>query len=275
VPTRVKVHRGSLERRDEFAPSEVERSATLSDTPLRIFKLGLPDHDQSLCAQIDQNFRKQIVAKKFEYRRWNSLKKRAGAVVVTAQGCADRVEEDRLRYVPEVARSATLRYVPGCFNDRVATLGEEAIAYNRMTNYLRAARIIPRDATSLSAAISPHIDESDEAILGARDEPPFSSVRQFFWAIHLPVTRVYRRLSAKLGLAPLQKHGTGRMMGFKLSKYIHGPRYGDALDRGPWHSEINGRFSVSFGRFSIFESTEREWRKLPNGHSNSRRDLDT
>jgi hypothetical protein len=54
-------------------------------------------------------------------------------------------------------------------------------------------------------------------------------------------------------VAPLQKHGTGRMMGFKLSEYIHGPRYENALDRQRSHSETNGRFSVNFGRFSIVE----------------------
>jgi hypothetical protein len=59
-------------------------------------------------------------------------------------------------------------------------------------------------------------------------------------------------------VAPLHKHGTGRMMGFNLSEYIRGPRHGDALDRRRSHSEINGRFSVSFGRFSIFESNDRE-----------------
>jgi hypothetical protein len=40
----------------------------------------------------------------------------------------------------------------------VATLGKEAIVYSMATKYLRAARIIPRDVTPFSAAISPHID---------------------------------------------------------------------------------------------------------------------
>jgi hypothetical protein len=44
-------------------------------------------------------------------------------------------------------------------DDLVAMLGEEAIAYSTVTNYLRAARIIPHDAP-FSAATSPHIDES-------------------------------------------------------------------------------------------------------------------
>jgi hypothetical protein len=53
-------------------------------------------------------------------------------------------------------------------------------------------------------------------------------------------------------VALLQKHGTGRVMRFKLSEYIRGPRYEDALDRRRSHSEINGRFSVNFGQFCAF-----------------------
>jgi hypothetical protein len=74
-------------------------------------------------------------------------------------------------------------------DDPVATLGEEAIAYNTVTNSLRVARIIPRDATLFSAATSPHIDESDEDILRALEELPFSSVRQLSCAIHPPKPR--------------------------------------------------------------------------------------
>jgi hypothetical protein len=62
-------------------------------------------------------------------------------------------------------------------DDLVATLGKEAIAYGRVTNDLRVARIIPRDATAFSAGTSPHVDESDEDILRALEELPLSSVR--------------------------------------------------------------------------------------------------
>jgi hypothetical protein len=55
-------------------------------------------------------------------------------------------------------------------DELVATLGAEEIAYITMTNYVRAARIIPRDVTSFSAATSPHIDESDEAIPRALED---------------------------------------------------------------------------------------------------------
>jgi hypothetical protein len=47
-----------------------------------------------------------------------------------------------------------------------------------------------------------------------------------------------RRMVVEI-MAQLHKHCTGRMMEFKLSEYIHGPRYGDALDRRGSHSEIN------------------------------------
>jgi hypothetical protein len=84
-------------------------------------------------------------------------------------------------------------------DDLVATLGAKAIAYSTVTNYLRAARTIPRDATPFEAATSPHIDKSDEAILRALEESAFSSVRQLSRATHLLKTTIYRRLSEKLG----------------------------------------------------------------------------
>jgi hypothetical protein len=69
-------------------------------------------------------------------------------------------------------------------------------------------------------------------------------------------------------VAPLHKHGTRRMIGFKLSEYTRGPRYEDALDRRRSHSETNDRPSMSFGQFSIAESKYREWRRFPNVQSN-------
>jgi hypothetical protein len=62
-------------------------------------------------------------------------------------------------------------------NNLVTTLGEEASAESTVRNYLRAVRIIPRDATAFSHASSPHIDESDEAILRALEKLTFFSVR--------------------------------------------------------------------------------------------------
>jgi hypothetical protein len=59
--------------------------------------------------------------------------------------------------------------------DLVVTLGAEAIAYRMVANYLRTARIIPRDSTVLSAMTSPHIDESGEAILTAFSSSPMGA----------------------------------------------------------------------------------------------------
>jgi hypothetical protein len=84
-------------------------------------------------------------------------------------------------------------------DDLVATLGEEAIAYSTVTKYLREAQTGRDDAMQLSEEISPHIDDSDDAILSTLEELPFSSVRQFSRATHLPATTVYRQLSEKLG----------------------------------------------------------------------------
>jgi hypothetical protein len=50
-------------------------------------------------------------------------------------------------------------------DNRVAQLCEEAMICSTVTNYLRAAQIIPRHATAFSAATPPDTDESDEAIL--------------------------------------------------------------------------------------------------------------
>jgi hypothetical protein len=46
---------------------------------------------------------------------------------------------------------------------------------------------------------SPHLNESNEAILRALGELPFSSIRQLPRAAHLPATTVYRQLYKKLG----------------------------------------------------------------------------
>jgi hypothetical protein len=87
-------------------------------------------------------------------------------------------------------------------DDLVATLGEEAIAYGMVTNYFRAVRIFPLDATRFSDATSLHLDESGEAILRTLEELPFSSVRQLADATHLPATTAYKQSSAKLGFCP-------------------------------------------------------------------------
>jgi hypothetical protein len=104
---------------------------------------------------------------------------------------------DQRSIVPYLDRKSLTAQV--LYDDLVATLSMEATAYSMVTNYLRAARIIPRDATAFSAATSPHIDESDEAILRALEELPFSSVRKLSCTAHLPKTTLHRTFSKKLG----------------------------------------------------------------------------
>jgi hypothetical protein len=74
-------------------------------------------------------------------------------------------------------------------------------------------------------------------------------------------------------VAPLQKYGTGRMIGIRLSEYTHGPRYKDALDRRRSLSVRDVRFSVNFGPFSIFESKHDESSKCSHESSNGPREL--
>jgi hypothetical protein len=75
-------------------------------------------------------------------------------------------------------------------DDLVATLDAQAVAYRTATGYLRMAHIIARDATAISATISPHIDESDEPIVRVVEELLFSSVRQLAYPTYLTVTTV-------------------------------------------------------------------------------------
>jgi hypothetical protein len=67
---------------------------------------------------------------------------------------------------------------PGAISDDLmATLGERAIAYSTVMKYLREARINPADATSILKPTSRHLEGSDEALPGALEELPFSSVQ--------------------------------------------------------------------------------------------------
>jgi hypothetical protein len=64
MPLRVKILRRGLERGDELALSAVERNPTLIDIQLRIFKLGLPDHDQNVPFRsfTSSNLRTSVIA---------------------------------------------------------------------------------------------------------------------------------------------------------------------------------------------------------------------
>jgi hypothetical protein len=82
-------------------------------------------------------------------------------------------------------------------DDLADALGEEAIAYRIVTKYLREARAGHEHATQFSEEISSHMEDSDEVILSALEEYPFSLVRKLLRATHLSVTMTYRRLSEK------------------------------------------------------------------------------
>jgi hypothetical protein len=70
-----------------------------------------------------------------------------------------------------------------------------------MMKYLHEAQINPRHTTRVSDATSPHIDDSDKAILRALEELLFSSIRQLSRAKQLSKTVVYRwhRASSPMG----------------------------------------------------------------------------
>jgi hypothetical protein len=86
-------------------------------------------------------------------------------------------------------------------DDLVDTLCKKARIYSTVTNYLRPVRIIHRDLTSFSPAVSPHISESDEAILSVLEGLPFSPARQLSHATQTAKSIVYRRFFEKLGFA--------------------------------------------------------------------------
>jgi hypothetical protein len=68
--------------------------------------------------------------------------------------------------------------VQAIHNGLIATLSDEAETYSTMTNYLRTALFDPTTVPSSADASSPHLDDSDRAILAALEENPFSSVRE-------------------------------------------------------------------------------------------------
>jgi hypothetical protein len=88
-------------------------------------------------------------------------------------------------------------------NDLVARPSEEAIAGRTVTKFLHEAQTSPRNATASSDTTSLRINDSDEAILRAVEELPFSSVRRLAYATHPPKATVDRRFSRKLASTAL------------------------------------------------------------------------
>jgi hypothetical protein len=61
-------------------------------------------------------------------------------------------------------------------DDRIATLDNEAVAYSDMATYLPTAQFDARKVRSNLEASSPHLDDSDRAVLATLEERPFSLV---------------------------------------------------------------------------------------------------
>jgi hypothetical protein len=87
----------------------------------------------------------------------------------------------------------------GIHDSLVATLGPNAVAYSRVTRYLREAQPGTAEVTLRPEPSSPHLDDSDRVILAALDGKSFSSMREFARAIHIPPATIYRRLTKLLG----------------------------------------------------------------------------
>jgi AraC-like DNA-binding protein len=84
-------------------------------------------------------------------------------------------------------------------SDLIATLRNEAVACSTMTKHLCTAQLHTIKIHSNPDTSSPHLDDSDRAILAALEEKSFSSVHKLARATHLPPTTVHRRLINSLG----------------------------------------------------------------------------
>jgi hypothetical protein len=62
--------------------------------------------------------------------------------------------------------------------DLVATLGSDAVSYSSVTRYLREARFPLPKPQSHPADIQRDLDDSDQDILAALEDNPFTSVLQ-------------------------------------------------------------------------------------------------
>jgi hypothetical protein len=63
-------------------------------------------------------------------------------------------------------------------DDRVATLGVEAISYPSVTRHLREARLATSNPGITFSELNIESDDCDEAILLALNEQPFAPIRQ-------------------------------------------------------------------------------------------------
>jgi hypothetical protein len=80
----------------------------------------------------------------------------------------------------------------------VATLGAEAVNYPSVTGYIRDTRLSPYTHPVTFSEPDPAPDDSNDAILLALVEQPFTSVRQLARLTHRPRSTVHRRLTQSL-----------------------------------------------------------------------------
>jgi hypothetical protein len=80
----------------------------------------------------------------------------------------------------------------------VATLGPDAMTYRIVARYVHDAKCTHPKVTSPPDRISRQFDESDQAILLALEEQPFSSIRQLSGATPLSRKAVSDRLTGSL-----------------------------------------------------------------------------
>jgi hypothetical protein len=79
-----------------------------------------------------------------------------------------------------------------------ATLGAEEVSYPSVTCYLRDARLSPHTHPVTFSEPGPANDDSNDAILLAFAEQPFTSVQQFTRLTNQPRSTVHRRLTQSL-----------------------------------------------------------------------------
>jgi hypothetical protein len=80
-------------------------------------------------------------------------------------------------------------------DDLVATLGLKGVAYSTVMGYLCDIKLDTAKVTRDQEPNPPHLDDSDQAFLAAREENPFSSVRELVRVTYAPRAIVYRRLT--------------------------------------------------------------------------------
>jgi hypothetical protein len=71
-------------------------------------------------------------------------------------------------------------------DDLVATLGAETVSYPSVTRCLREAIFASSNPSDPLHPPEHQLDDSDDAVLRALADQPFTSIRDFSWLIHLP-----------------------------------------------------------------------------------------